>query len=132
MIVFDNTYITLHYHAEINALEYEWKGFVPADQFRECMEKALVHFKERKATQMIPNLVKIRVVGPAEQAWFDEDLMPRFVSAGLKRAAIVQSETAFGAAVNKIIMQRLEAKNDGVERKVFGNYAEALEWLKKT
>ena len=129
MILFENEYVILHHHPEINCIEYEWKGFVPADQFRSILEKTLLFFKEKKASQLLPNLVKIRSVSPAEQTWFEQDLMPRFVKAGLKRAAIVRSATTFGAVVNKTIMQKLDAQQDGVERALFSDYEEAKGWL---
>jgi hypothetical protein len=76
---------------------------------------------------MLSDISKQGIINPENRKWFEKEMMPQAVSAGLKRAAIVTSGNAFKLYYINLILSAVN--KFPITTKLFNKRDEAIAWL---
>jgi hypothetical protein len=131
MELFDSIFVRISLDEEVPCLEWIGKQFIPSAQFRESEQKSLELFREYKAR--FPRLewfVDARSIGPIapdDTRWVAQDLLPEFLSAGLKKEAFLVPTSSVG----KLVLTNYESQAGGqILIQVFDSEGAAKQWLR--
>jgi len=126
----DNEYVTISIDESVPCLEWVGKQFIPSKEFRASEEKSLEFFLQYK--KKYPRLewcVDARDIGPVppqDTQWVADNILPKFLAAGLKKEAFVVPKSALG----KISVKNYTSHAGKVlEIMMFGTIEEAKDWL---
>jgi hypothetical protein len=76
---------------------------------------------------MLSDITNQGVISPDNRKWFEKEMMPQAVEAGLKRGAIVTSGNAFKLYYINLILSAVN--KFPIATKLFNNQKDALTWL---
>lgn len=76
---------------------------------------------------MLSDISKQGVINPDNRKWFEKEMMPAAVAAGLKRAAIVTSGNAFKLYYINLILSAVN--KFPIVTKLFNKREEAIAWV---
>ena len=76
---------------------------------------------------MLSDISKQGIINPENRKWFEKDMMPQAVIAGLKRGAIVTNGNAFKLYYINLILSAVN--KFPIQTKLFNNREEAITWL---
>lgn len=128
MLQFENEYVKIELVNNSKVVKIAWIGFVPADKYKEALEKSLEIAKTHKISDWLTDARGIKVIKVESQDWAMNDWMPRAVNAGCyKRQAMVLPNDAFGKASADRMISLI-----GKQEVVFSNFnseESALAWL---
>ncbi len=104
-----------------------WQGYATSAEFRAANERILGVIAEHKAAKLLGDVARFVLIGMEDQAWLNNDWIPRAMAAGLRHVALVQPSYYF----NKVAVESVGAKLDParVELAFFGDISAAREWL---
>jgi hypothetical protein len=89
---------------------------------------AMIEFgKKYRVDSMISDISHQGVISPENRKWFEKDMMPQAVAAGLKRAAIVTSGNAFKLYYINLILSAVNKFS--IVTRLFNKRADAHSWL---
>ena len=96
-------------------------------EYKEPFLKLIEHSKKVLITNFLSGTTKQGVVNPVTRKWFEKEMLPSAIKAGLKRAAAVSDSNVFKRYyINMII----GATNKfGLPIKVFSNEEDAIKWF---
>jgi SpoIIAA-like len=97
-----------------------------SEDFREGMEMCIHALDVTKATRLLLDLRKMRLLLVEDERWLAQDLLPRIAKTTLKRMAIVKPENALARA---ILADLARPRPTGAESKHCETFAEAKDWL---
>jgi hypothetical protein len=107
-----------------------WNGFLSSTQFREAVRICLDLMDEHKLLRWLGDNRKLRAIRKAEQDWFVEYAIPRFVAGTLQRNASVMSEDLFNRMAVEQIIKRSGNLGD-MAFMDFGSVEDAMGWLEQ-
>jgi hypothetical protein len=125
--VFKAPYAIVTYNSDKRFMLLVWTGSPTPEEYKQPFLTMISFGKQLPVDSMLSDISEQGVISPENRRWFEKEMMPEAVVAGLKRAAIVTSGNAFKlyyinlilSAVNKFpILTRLFNKRD-----------EAIAWL---
>jgi hypothetical protein len=125
--VFSEPYAKVTYDSQKRQLLLIWDGNPTSDQYRKPFMAMIEFGKKYPVDSMISDISKQGVISPDNRKWFEKDMMPQAVAAGLKRAAIVTSGNVFKLYYINIILAAVN-KFPMVTR-LFNKREEASAWL---
>jgi hypothetical protein len=104
-----------------------WFGFVTGDEYKEIMDGAyLYYFSESKCSKKMCNTLGLEGgMEPETSEWFNNQLVPKLLDAGLKYNAIIIPENIFAQQT----MEDFEANLGNKLARLFPNEQEATNWL---
>jgi hypothetical protein len=103
MVEYEDTNIRIEWNPELKAVEIVWVSYPTSEAFRSSMEKVLEIFNNRNADHLVTDTRKMRVLHPEDIKWSANDLTPRMKASGLKKTAIILSESV----LSKMSMRRV-------------------------
>ncbi len=104
-----------------------WKGYATSPLFRETNERVLACLTQNQATQILGDLRDFVLIGAEDQAWLNENWIPRAIAAGLKRVALTQPTYYFNRVAVETVGQRVDT--DRLMVGYFGDLDGARIWL---
>jgi SpoIIAA-like len=104
----------------------EIRGRASSEAFRDGMEMCLHALDVTRASRLLMDLRKMRLVLVDDERWLAQDLLPRLGATSLKRMAIVKPENALARA---IVADLAKPRPTGAESKHCETVEEAKDWL---
>lgn len=126
-LIYQTSFVQLHYQAAGATLETEWLGFVNSEQLRTALTEALRLARQHRTQGWVANNTLLRTIRPADQDWINQIWFPEFAKLGVLRLAIVESQDALNRMGISTIMQRATA-HVPFDTQYFTNADEARRW----
>jgi hypothetical protein len=125
--VFTADYATVTYNPEKRSMTLVWNGSPTVEEYKKPFLTMLEYSKTSPVDSMLSDISNQGIISPDNRKWFEKEMMPRAVEAGLKRAAIVTNGNAFKLYYVNLILSAVN--KFPVVTKLFKRQQEALEWL---
>ena len=122
----DAPYLSIRWRAIPQILYAEWKGFATSEEFRAALLIGLRAIREHHVRAYVSDARKAKVVTPEDQKWVAEVWLPRAVTAGLQRMAMVTPETGLGKSIVEAIVKDID--QHGISMRKFDSVATATMW----
>jgi hypothetical protein len=84
---------TIWWESELNAVAHRWDEFASGEQFRDGCEELLDVIRERDASKLLVDTSGIRAHDDEDQAWLQEDWVPRIIEEGIDTSAMVHPDS---------------------------------------
>jgi hypothetical protein len=130
---FDNQFCKIEFKVEKNCLYHSWKPATKSagwNEIKNAFQKYVDIILQSKPYRVV---VDERDMGhafsPDEQKWIDTEMMPKVISAGMKRIAIVQSKDAFVELATELMMEETNASK--LQIKFVKSLEDAESWIMK-
>jgi hypothetical protein len=127
IILFNTAYATVHYQSEHELVILTWHGNPTAEEYQRPFKEILEFSRKNPVQNMISDITNQGVVNPENRKWFESDMMPKAVAAGLKRAAVVTNGNVFKMYYVNLLLSAINKYK--VPLKVFKNTTEAINWI---
>jgi hypothetical protein len=125
--VFAAPYATATYHPEKRLIVLIWDGNPNGDEYKKPF-MAMIEFGKRNPVDgMLSDISNQGIISPENRKWFEKEMMPQAVAAGLKQAAIVTNGNAFKMYYINIILSAVN--KFPITTKLFNKREDALAWL---
>lgn len=126
-LLFEHEKANLNFNEETNAIELIWKKVHDEETYKMLFTKGLAFLKEYKATAWLSDIRKEGIVGPGTSKWMQREIMPKAVSYGLKKGAIVMDPDVF----KEFYLKNIEKSVEIQFMKHFDTMEAANNWLKE-
>lgn len=103
-------------------------GFSKGAQFHAELEKILEQLAAHNGSCQLNDFRKMKPVAPEDQAFINQDWLPRLVRAGLRRSAVLAPESAIAQMSLTAVVARVADVD--LSTKFFGDEREAVAWLR--
>jgi hypothetical protein len=126
-IILDTDYAEISYDAELKLGRIEWKKKTTTEEYQYAFITLLEYAKNHPSDNFLSDIRKQSVVSPENRKWFESEMLPRAIEAGLKRAAVVFDGNVFKKYYINMIIQ--VTNKFGLPMKVFSSEEDALAWF---
>jgi hypothetical protein len=127
-IIIDNDFVEISYHRELMYGKIEWKRKTNTEEYYFAFETLLEFARNNPADNFLSDIRRQSVVSPENRKWFETEMLPKAIEAGLKRAAVIFDGNVFKKYyINMIIKVSNKFK---LPMKVFTSEEDALNWFK--
>ena len=137
-VFFERPYASVRWQDDLDGIYIQLVGYIPSEDFREVLEKALDFLKLKRASRWIVDLSEQKVTSIEDQNWIGKDWIPRCIGAGIKQVAMVLPKNVIAQMslkrVNNIIDQVVAEVPPtqpliDVKTANFGSVEEARQWM---
>lgn len=105
----------------------EWQGWANSSEFADLLEAEIQALRNHKASRVLADCRRQKVLNPADQDRANEQWIPRALAAGLKRFAVVLPSSVLAEVNLKSSLARVPAA--ALEVAYFATPEEARAWL---
>jgi hypothetical protein len=126
-VIFQTPYATVTHDEKRRFLLLVWHGNPTRDEYRKPFQAMLEFGKRNNVQSMLSDISQQGVISPENRKWFEKEMMPDAVKAGLKRAAIVTNGNAFKLYYINLILSAVN--KFPITTKLFNNQEDALKWI---
>jgi len=123
----DETRYTIGYDDEVGAVTHRWDEFASGEEFREGCEALLDVIHERNASKLLVDTAGIRAHDDEDQAWLQEDWVPRMIEEGVDASAMVHPDSVIAEMDMEAFMEEIE--DLPYDALLTADMDEAREWL---
>lgn len=127
-IIEDNEYAEVSYDPDLKMGKIIWKKKTPTEEYRQAFTTLLEFSKTHEVDNFLSDIRNQGVVAPENRKWFESEMLPKAVKAGLKRAGSVFDGNVFKKYYMNMIIK--VSNKFGMPLKLFNTEAEAMEWFK--
>lgn len=128
MYSYNQDILELTFDEDINGVIMRWTGLSASEDFRLANEDVLDLLIQHQSNALIADCREMKIIKLADQQWLYTNWIPRVIAAGLKYAAIVESEDYFNRLAVKNVSQEIE---NGLQIKYFTSFLMAKSWIKR-
>jgi len=123
----DTERYTIEYDDEIGAVVFTWDQFASGAEFREGCEALLDAVRQHDASKVLTDTRGIRAHDDEDQAWMQQNWIPRAQKAGVEYAATVHPNSV----ISEMDIENLvEGVDQGEHEPLFtADMGEARRWL---
>ncbi|RAW02962.1 hypothetical protein [Pseudochryseolinea flava] len=125
--VFSAPYATASYDSETLCITLVWNGSPTKDEYKQPFLAMIAFGRKTRVDSMLSDISQQGIISPDNRKWFEKEMMPQAVEAGLKRAAIVTNGNAFKLYYINLILSAVN--KFPIVTKLFNKRPEAYEWL---
>ena len=125
--VFKAPYATVTYYPEKRSMVLVWDGSPDKEEYKQPFLAMISFGRKYPVDSMLSDISKQGIINPENRKWFEKEMMPKAVEAGLKRAAIVTSGNAFKLYYINLILSAVN--KFPIVTKLFNKREEALTWI---
>jgi len=128
-IFFESTFAQCSYIPEYKAVMIIWRGSQTNQEYKKAIMECL-EFQKNAKTPLVNYISDIRkqsIVDPEVRKWFENVALPKAVSQGLERAAVISDSNAFKQYHFDMIYQVAGVYK--LPLKHFSNLDDALRWF---
>ena len=134
MIYYDDAFVCIGYNTHKHYTFMRFKKICSSKQFRDYHYKLLDFFKEKTPNAHLVDTSKMGVVSLDDQQYVGKNIIPQMANLageGTLQIAVIVSKDIFAKfAVQNIEKQAKSLdKKEKVDHQMFGNEANAVEWL---
>jgi hypothetical protein len=104
-----------------------WNGSPNPDEYKKPFLTMLEYGSKFPVDGMLSDISKQGIITPDNRKWFEKEMMPKAVLAGLKRGAIVTNGNAFKLYYINLILSAVN--KFPIQTKLFNNQKDAVDWL---
>lgn len=126
-IVFKSIYATVTYNPKKKMMVLVWDGSPTPEEYKKPFLTMLEYGSRFPVDGMISDISNQGIINPENRKWFEKEMMPRAVAAGLKRGAIVTNGNAFKLYYINLILSAVN--KFPIQTKLFNNRDDAFKWL---
>lgn len=124
----ETSYVKVIYEEDLKLIDILWLGSCVSDEYRETWETIVEWGQKNTFYNLFSDIQEQKIVSPIDRKWFEEEIIPAGLKAGLRRAGIVFGGGIFKRYYFNNIMSKLMKHN--LPFKAFATRDEALEWFK--
>jgi len=127
ILIFD--YADVFYCDKVYLLKIKWKPYknLTIAQYQDVFTKSLDFHEKNKVLYFLSDISEQGILSPEFRKWFQNEAMPKAISNGLKKAAVIFCGNVFKKYYLNNILDT--TKKFGITFKFFGEEKEATEWL---
>jgi hypothetical protein len=125
--VFKAPYATVTYDPAKRFMLLIWTGSPNTEEYKKPFMTMIDYGRKFPVDSMLSDISQQGIINPENRKWFEKEMMPQAVAAGLKRAAIVTSGNAFKLYYINIILSAVN--KFPIVTKLFNKREEAIAWL---
>jgi len=126
-IIQDTDYAEISHDPELFLGKIEWKKKTSMEEYQYAFITLLGYANDHRTDIFLSDIRKQTVVSPESRKWFETEMLPKAINAGLKRAAVVFDGNVFKKYyINMIIKVSNKFK---LPMKIFNEEQEALDWF---
>ena len=129
LVIVDNASVRLLWDEGLKCVQIGWDGsYVSGPEYRATLLELLDLLAMRRGCRMLFDMRNLPVVSPEDQAWIQEEWMPRSLKVGLRYSAVVMPKSA----LSRLTLRHIAKDASGIERQraYFETLEEARAWLK--
>ena len=126
-LIFDTAYAKVTYDSEKRMMVLVLDGSPTQDEYKKPFLTMLEYGQKNPVDGMLSDISKQGIINPDNRKWFEKEMMPKAVAAGLKRGAIVTNGNAFKLYYINLILSAVN--KFPIATKLFNNQKDALDWL---
>lgn len=104
-----------------------WQGYATSAEFRAANERILQVIAESQVTKLLGDVSRFVLIGREDQAWLNNNWIPRAIAAGLRTVALVQSSYYFNKVAVETVGNNLDPA--ALALSYFGDITTARDWL---
>lgn len=118
---------TVRHDPEVPCVVMIWRGYATSAEFRAANERILTMIIDTQSTKLLGDVSRFVLIGMEDQAWLNNNWIPRATAAGLRHVALIQPSYYF----NKVAAETVGANVDPsrLALSYFGDIASARAWL---
>lgn len=122
------SYVTVTCDLERLIGKVVWSGSPSPEQYKKAFLALLDHAKKgNKMTRFLSDTRNQGIVNPENRKWFEREMVPAAINAGLTRAAVITNGNAFKRYYINLILSTVNKFN--VPFKIFSDEQEAINFL---
>ncbi len=125
--VFTAPYASVTYDSDKRCMFLIWNGSPNPDEYKKPFLTMLEYGSKFPVDGMLSDISKQGIITPDNRKWFEKEMMPKAVLAGLKRGAIVTNGNAFKLYYINLILSAVN--KFPIQTKLFNNQKDAVDWL---
>jgi hypothetical protein len=125
--IFEAPYAEVTYYPESRLLVLVWTGSPSKEEYKAPFLKMIDFGRKNPVDTMLSDISNQGVISPDSRKWFEKEMMPQAVEAGLLRAAIVTNGNAFKLYYINLILGAVN--KFPIATRLFNKRHEALAWL---
>jgi len=127
-ILLDTDYAQVSYDSDLKLGKIEWKRKTSTEEYQYAFMIILDYAKKNPADNFLSDITKQSVVSPENRKWFETEMLPQAIEAGLKRAGVIFDGNVFKKYYLNMIIK--VSNKFGLPLKMFSSEEEAIEWFK--
>ncbi len=127
-IIKDTDFAEISYDPDLKLGKIVWKRKTKTEEYREGFITLLEYSKTHPVDNFLSDIRKQGVVAPENRKWFENEMLPNAVKAGLKRAGSIFDGNVFKKYYMNMIIK--VSNKFGMPLKLFNSEEEAIEWFK--
>lgn len=120
-------YADIFYDEEKFCLQVIWKPEMNDDDYKNVFNYCIDYAQEHRVDSFLSDIRNQKIISPETRKWFEEDVLPRAVSTGLKMGAIIFSGNVFKKYYANHILTR--TKKFALPIKFFTSIDDAYKWF---
>lgn len=125
--IFEAPYATVTFDSQKRLLLLVWHGNPQKDEYRKPFQAMLEFGRKVPVDSMLSDISNQGIINPENRKWFEKEMMPAAVKAGLKRGAIVTNGNAFKLYYINLILAAVN--KFPITTKLFNNQKDAIAWI---
>ncbi len=129
-IIKDTDFAEISYDPDLKMGMIVWKRKTETEEYREGFMTLLEYSKEHPVDNFLSDIRKQGVVAPENRKWFEKEMLPKAIKAGLKRAGSIFDGNVFKKYYMNMIIK--VSNKFGMPLKLFNSEEEAIEWFKSS
>ena len=127
-LFWDNEYSKVTYNSETKVGSVIWKSkTAPFEDYKAAFNVLIEYAKTHDFYTFLSDTRDQGVVSPENRTWFQKDAIPRALSTGLKRGAVIISGNVFKRYYMNLIIKTL--KKFKLDIKLFDTPENAMKWI---
>jgi hypothetical protein len=124
----DETYAEVTYFPDMEMARVKWKGNVNVDQYRNAFEIVYKHALDGNLVKRFYSDTREQgVVGPENRKWFEKEMLPKAIEAGMERAGTISDANIFKRYYLNMILKSINKFN--LPFKLCGSEEEVVDFL---
>ena len=125
--IFEAAYAKVTFEPDKKMLVLIWHGNPARDEYKKPFQAMLDFGKSTQVDSMLSDITDQGIISPENRKWFEKEMMPEAVKAGLKRGAIVTNGNAFKLYYINLILSAVG--KFPIATKLFNCREDAFKWL---
>ena len=125
--IFEAPYAEVTYYPADRLLVLIWNGSPSKEEYKHPFLTMIDFGRKNPVKAMLSDISNQGIISPENRKWFEKEMMPHAVEAGLKRAAIVTNGNAFKLYYINLILGAVN--KFPITTKLFNKRHEAIAWL---
>jgi hypothetical protein len=127
-IVLDTDYAEVSHDSELKMGKIVWKRKTSTEEYQYAFITIVEYSKIHKTENFLSDIRNQSVVSPENRKWFETEMIPSAIEAGLKRAGVIFDGNVFKKYYLNMIIK--VTNKFGLPLKMFGTEEEAVSWFK--